>query len=60
MSRFLAITPAAAVVGCVSHSPTDAVSDGGPDPNTFYLPGTDIPLDTGRQVVTFTLPDAGS
>jgi hypothetical protein len=55
--RFLAITLAAAVVGCVSHTPTDAISDGGLDPNTFYVPGTDTPLGTGAQHITFSLPD---
>jgi hypothetical protein len=57
MNCFLAITLAAAVVGCVSHSPPSAVSDGGLDPNTFYLPGTDTPLETGGEVVTFNFPD---
>src|SRR5271169_6834391 len=57
MSRFLAITLAVAVVGCVSHSSTDAISDGGLDPNTFYVPGTDTPLVTSAQVITFSLPD---
>jgi hypothetical protein len=56
MSRFLAITLAAAVAGCVSYTPTDAISDGELDPNTFYLPGTSTPLDAGAQVITFSLP----
>jgi hypothetical protein len=54
MSRFLAITLAAAVAGCVSYTP--AISDGELDPNTFYLPGTSTPLDAGAQVITFSLP----
>jgi len=57
MNRFLAITLAVAVVGCVSHSPTYTISDIEPDPNTFYVPGTDTPLKTGAQVITFSLPD---
>jgi hypothetical protein len=60
MNRFLVITLAAAVAGCLSYSATDPISDGGLDPNTFYVPGTDTPLDTGGQVITFTLPDIPS
>jgi hypothetical protein len=57
MNRFLAIAAAAAVTGCLSYSPTDAISDGGLDPNTFYVPGTDSPLNAGARVITFSLPD---
>jgi hypothetical protein len=57
MNRFLAITLAATVTGCLSYSETDAISDGGLDPNTFYVPGTDITLYPGAQVVTLPLPD---
>ena len=59
MNRFLAITLAATVVaGCLSYSPTVGISDGGLDPSTFYVPGTDTPLDTGARVITFSLPDS--
>jgi hypothetical protein len=44
MNRLLAIIIAGAVAGCLSYSPNDAISDGGLDPNTFYVPGTDTPL----------------
>ena len=63
MSRFLAITLAAAVAGCQSYTQTDAVSDGGRDPTIFYVDGTWTPLDAGDQVITFgqviafSLPD---
>lgn len=57
MNRFLAITLAAAVAGCVSHTPTDAISDDELDPTTFYIPGTWTPLDAGVQVITFSLSD---
>ena len=57
MNRFLAIILAAAVAGCVSHSATDAISDGGVDPTIFYVDGTWTPLDAGDQVITFSLPD---
>jgi hypothetical protein len=50
MSRFLAITFAAAVAGCLSYPQTDAVSDGGQDPTIFYVDGTWI---AGYQVITF-------
>ena len=62
MSRFLAITLAAAVAGCQSYTQTDAVSDGGQVP-TIYVDGTWTPLDAGYQVITvdrviaFSLPD---
>jgi hypothetical protein len=56
MNRFLAISFAAAVAGCASQVTTDAISDGGLDPNTFYVPGTDTPLNTGAQVIKFALP----
>jgi hypothetical protein len=57
MNCFLAITLAAAVAGCVSHSATDAISDGGLDPTIFYVDGNWTPLDVGAQVITFSLPD---
>ena len=57
VTRFPAITLAAALVGCVSHSPTDALSDAGLDPPILYVPGIWTPLDAGDQVITFTLPD---
>jgi hypothetical protein len=38
MNRFLAFTLAAAVAGCVSHTPTDAISHRELDPTTFYIP----------------------
>jgi len=57
MDRFLVITFAAAVTGCVSYTQTDAVSDGGLDPTIYYVDGTWIPLDAGDQVITFSLPD---
>jgi hypothetical protein len=60
MNRFLAVILAAAVAGCLSYTQTDALSDGGLNPNTFYVPGTDIPLDAGAQVITFTPPDIPS
>ena len=56
MNRFLAISFAAAVAGCASQVATDASSDGGLDPNTFYVPGTDSPLNAGARVSTFSLP----
>jgi hypothetical protein len=52
MNRFLVITLAAAVAGCLSYSATDSISNGGLDPNTFFVPGTYTPLDTGGQVIT--------
>jgi hypothetical protein len=57
LNRFLAITLAAALVGCVSHSPTDAISDTGLDPPILYVPWIWTPLDAGDQVISFTLPD---
>ena len=57
MNRFLAIALAVAVAGCVSHTPTDAMSDSELDANILYLPGTWTPLDAGGQVITFSLPD---
>ena len=57
MNRLLAIIVASAVAGCLSHSPSDDISVNGLDPTTFYVPGTDTPLSTGAQVVTFSLPD---
>jgi hypothetical protein len=57
MNRFLAITLAAAVAGCVSHSATDVIFDGGLDPTIFYVDGYWTPLDAGAQVITFSLPD---
>ena len=57
MNRFLAITLAAAVVGCVSHSSADAISDSGLDPRILYVPGIWTALDAGDQLITFSLPD---
>ena len=56
MNRFLAIAFVAAVSGCLPYSPTDVISEGGLNPSTFYVPGTDMPLDTGARVITFSLP----
>ena len=53
MNRFLAIALVAAVAGCLPYSPTDVISEGELYPSTFYVPGTDTPLDTGARVITF-------
>ncbi len=53
MNRFLAITLAAAVAGCLSYSPTDPISGGGQDLTIFYVDGTWTPLDAGYQVIAF-------
>ena len=58
MNRFLAITLAAAVAGCVFHRGTDAIFE--VDPTIFYVDGTRTPLDAGDQVITLTLPDIPS
>ena len=66
MNRFLVITLAAAVAGCLSYSATDPISDGGLDPTIFYVDAIWTPLDAGYQVITFdqvitfTLPDTPS
>jgi hypothetical protein len=57
VNRFLAIALAATVAGCVSHNPTDAISDAGLDPRILYVPGIWTPLDAGDQVITFSLSD---
>jgi hypothetical protein len=57
MNRFLAIALAAAVAGCVSHSATDVIFDGGLDPTIFYVDGYWTPLDAAAQVITFSFPD---
>jgi hypothetical protein len=57
VNRFLAIILVACVAGCLTYTQTDAIPDAGLDANTFYMPGTDTPLVTGGQVITFTLPD---
>ena len=59
MNRFLPITLAVAVAGCVSHSATDLIFDGGLDPTIYYVDGYWTPLDAGAQVITFSLPDYG-
>jgi hypothetical protein len=53
MNRSLAIAFVAAVAGCLPYSATDVISEGGCNPSTFYVPGTDTPLDTGARVITF-------
>jgi hypothetical protein len=60
MNRFLAITPAAPVAGCVFHSAAEAIFDGGVDPTIIYVDGTWTPLDAADQVITLTLPDIPS
>ena len=53
MNRFLAITVAAAVAGCVFHPATVDIFDGEVDPTIFYVDGTWTPLDAGYEVITF-------
>jgi hypothetical protein len=63
MNRFLAITVAAAVAGCVFHRTNDAIYDGEMNPTIIYVDGTWTPLGAGYQVITFdqviafSLPD---